>query len=255
MIIIHENLPMEAGATKDVLKEVYHIDSYLQDMNLDKVFKPLPRVEGYIPLMFELDNKFPYLKGKAVHIITQRDLFDGDATCKDNDWFFGCESNRRSVVSVVRLRGEDNKICNDITVLQERYLRRLKALSVHEVGHGFVQGDHLKDSFWVNTKIEKRQKLGKHCTDNRCVMYEIVDVKTPSRNEGYLLIGDETRYDAGLDDWLDRMYQGWFCESCKKVIKIGKAYLSCQLENDKTEAEDEDTGLIDQLKKHSKENS
>jgi len=57
-------------------------------------------------------------------------------------------------------------------------------------------------------------------------MYEVVDIKTPPRKEGYLLIGKQKRYDAGLDDHIERLGRDIFCDDCRKAIIISEKYKS-----------------------------
>ena len=116
------------------------------------------------------------------------------------------------VVSTARLKGKES-------VSQEHYLRRVELIAVHEVGHDLIQASHYRNTTWVNTGTGYRFSLGPHCTDNQCGMYEIVDIKAPPASEGYLRLGRERRYDAGLDDVLERMHPDFLCGRCSSSIE------------------------------------
>ena len=87
-----------------------------------------------------------------------------------------------------------------------------------------LQAKHYKMAAWVSKRTNVPLVLGDHCTDNACVMYEIVDINAPPKEEGYMLLGDEEKYDAGLDDVLTRIYSQWFCRKCLDAIVIDEKY-------------------------------
>jgi hypothetical protein len=55
-------------------------------------------------------------------------------------------------------------------------------------------------------------------------MYETIDIKAPPKEEGYMRLGDNKKYDAGLDDVLERIYPKWFCRKCLAAISIDEKY-------------------------------
>lgn len=135
-------------------------------------------------------------------------LFDKDCD-EDEDWAFGYAEGKHAFVSVLRLHART----------QKQYRQRLLAIALHEIGHTFSPSpDHYQTAYWVNAEGHQ-QWLGQHCTNPRCIMYEVVDLFSPKKNEGYLKLGKEKRYDAGLDDLIERRYKKWFCKECQESWK------------------------------------
>jgi predicted Zn-dependent protease len=224
MIIWHENLEKEAIEISKTLNDVYGFKTQLINKNMDDLFTAIPEFDGFRPeSTANLATALEKFNGKAILILTNRDLYF-EKNSKDNDWIFGfCDANLMAV-SNARMKRYDNQPSQEIVVPLDLYLKRLKALSIHEIGHDVVKANHYQEAVWVNTRINYRLKLGLHCTDNSCVMYEIVDITAPFKEEGYLQLGDEEKYDAGLDDVLERIYSQWFCKKCLDAIVIGKKY-------------------------------
>ncbi len=217
MIILNENLPREAFGIAKVIKEVYGLGSEIIDGDFKDDFEPIPKFGGYRTSWLGISLK-PF-QGKAVLALTQRDLYVSDES-QDDDWIFGYSGGNLSVVSTARLRGDTSKPTQAIRVLSELYLRRLNVMAVHEIGHSVVKGKHFQDATWVSIQNNRRLPLGLHCTDNTCAMYEVVDLKAPHPGEGYMQLGREKKFDAGLDDLIERMNPQYLCGECRNSIKL-----------------------------------
>lgn len=222
MIIIHENLPKEAARIAERLKELYGFSSQLIDRNLDEAFFLIPEFNGFLPakglmaLLKEHENK-------KVLVLTPRDLY-ADAVSKEDDWVFGGCFGDLMITSTARMKCHDNKPSEVLQVPEELYMKRLGITAVHEIGHDVVHAAHYQEASWVNVKIGYTLPLGPHCTDNSCVMYQVVDIRAPPADEGHMLLGTEKRYDAGLDNVIERLYSSWFCDRCRTAIKIDDKY-------------------------------
>jgi len=221
MIIIYENLEKEAQEIDGELKKVYGFESSLFSESLEGMFSSIREFNGYRVIFSKASE---LLKGKAGLILTTRDIYI-DNRSKNDDWVFGVQREAISIVSNARMKRFDSEPSDRLKINYELYMKRLKTLAIHEIGHDVVKAAHLKPAKWVNVKNNNYElDLGEHCTDNSCVMYEIVDIKSPPQNEGYIQLGDEKRYDAGLDELIERLYPNWFCQRCKSALKIGNNY-------------------------------
>ena len=232
MIILHENLEKEAIVISKTLNEVYGFEAQLVDKNMDGLFTAIPEFNGFhSELTVDLVTALKKFNGKAVLILTNRDLYIRKDS-KDDDWVFGVNHLEPyahiSVVSNARMkRCNDSRLSQEIEVPFECYIKRLKAFSIHEIGHDVVveaKASHYRQAKWVNIRKKSELPLGLHCTDNSCVMYEVVDINAPSKEEGYMQLGDEKKYDAGLNGVLGRIQRKWFCKKCLDAIEIGKKY-------------------------------
>ena len=230
MIILHENMQEEAENTANSIKEVYGLESELVDGNLDGLFPEIPEFSGYNPMSWDLIDFANHL-GHAVLILTPRDLY-ADNKNQEDDWVFGSayhlnepEKNLAvSVVSSARMKRFDNHASNDLLVPKSLYFKRISSTGVHEIGHDVVKSPHLKPAKLVNAVTGYELPLGLHCDDNKCIMYEIIDIKSPPKEESYLVLGDEKRFDAGLDDVIERMHPDWLCGRCKSSVVIDDKY-------------------------------
>lgn len=144
----------------------------------------------------------PRLGREKVLLLMEEELIMDD---DEDDWVFGYAIKNRVVISVYKLKSRSKK----------KYYDRLLALAIHELGHTRADPAHYRVAYWVNAKTNHKQWLGKHCTDNKCIMYEIVDLTPPCKNDGYLKLGRKKYYDAGLDNLIARRYKDWFCKKCK----------------------------------------
>jgi predicted Zn-dependent protease len=231
MILLHENLDKEVIEISKTLSEVYGFNSQIINKNLDGLFTPIPKFDGFKSELTaeKLESVSTEFNGKAVLILTKRDLYSKEDD-RNEDWVFGVNHIEPyahiSVVSNARIKRYDNQLSQEIEVPFDLYIKRLKALSIHEIGHDVVKANHYREAFWVNTykKDYKPLPLEKHCIDNSCVMYATVDIKAPSKEEGYMRLGSEKKYDAGLDDVLERIYPKWFCGKCLEAILIDEKY-------------------------------
>ena len=224
MIIVHENLTREASEVANALEKALKIKSNLMNHDIGDVLVPIKKFEGYLFSPLKSQTLLQIVpQGKAALLLTSKDFYLGDKN-KDDDWVFGANSGNISIVSTQRLKGFDSKPSKEVIVPVNLYLNRLSLLSVHEIGHDVVNAPHFKKAAWVNSKSGYQMDLGLHCTDNKCVMYEVVEIKAPPATEGYLQLGDEKKYDAGVDEALGRLYPSWLCKLCQSSLKIDERY-------------------------------
>jgi predicted Zn-dependent protease len=224
MIILHENLRDEAFHTAKAVHRCYNIPLKIMNADLSEIFKPIPQFNGYLESVDSLyDMLTVNFPNDAVMVLTGRDLYTGDKS-RDDEWIFGYSIGDFQIVSTASMKCEDNSPSDTLEVPLERFLKRFTSMAIHELGHSLVKAEHYKPTSWVNINNGLIQPLGKHCTDNTCVMYEVIDIKTPPRTEGYLLLGDEKRFDAGLDEHIERMRKDWFCDDCRNAITITDKY-------------------------------
>lgn len=231
MIFLHERMQSEAKKLKELIADVFKLPVCVVEDNLDRFFYPIPKFGGYScrPRSDVLEKEFP---NTAVFILTSRDLYsDGDS--KDDDWVFGASIGKFSVVATARLMGIDNIPRTSLAVDEGLYLRRISLMTIHELGHDLIRElvghdlkklHHYQIASWVNVRRGYEVRLGEHCDDNHCAMYEVVDITTPSKSEGYLKLGSKYLYDAGLDQHLGRLRSDWFCSRCKNHIVITDEY-------------------------------
>ena len=223
MIIIHEDLPMEAGEVAKALNLVYGIKSEIKSANLDGLFTPVKDFDGYLAFEIDLDQ-LEVPKDKKALILTQRDLYTSPINQEDS-WIFGYHLNRTMVLSVARKRRYNNQPSKTIEVPLDLYIKRVKATAIHEIGHDVINSKHHLEASYVNSQdVDNPMYLGLHCIDNKCMMYESIDITTPKPEEGYLLLGGEKKFDAGLDDLLERVYPNWLCNRCIDSINIPDGY-------------------------------
>ena len=225
MILIHENLSREAEYSANSLERVYPLKVTIREENLDGLLIPIPEFDGFLDSPKKLKEKFSWAKKKAVMILTGRDLY-GWRKNKDEDWVFGNNEDGFNIISTARLKKEDSSPSSQLEVPFEKYIRRLESIVIHEVGHDLIgpQSKHFVDTYLINAR-GKSQDLGEHCPNNRCVMYQSIDIKSPSPEIEYMMIGKEKRFDGGLDEALEIMYNNWFCDLCRSAIKMDERYL------------------------------
>lgn len=224
MIIVHETMPEEASAVAQAVKEAYGIESTLRCIDLEGVFRPILGFNGYWSSSPELSLallKGNIESGKAVLVLTPRDLYFGNNS-RDDDWVFGYSAGDLSVISSARMKREDGQPSDILQISQELYFNRLKVLGVHELGHELISEDYMQPAAWVNTLTGHELELGAHCTDNTCVMYEVVDIKSPPPTEGYMRLGKEKKFDGGLDDVIKRLRPDYLCNNCRSSIKVSQ---------------------------------
>jgi len=226
MIILYEISDKEANYVAKILGKVYNIPVQLQKKDLSKWFKPLPKFNAYWDSSKIIAEKIrQQFSNTAVMILTNRDLYFGDHSA-DDEWIFGYCIKNIQVLSTARMKGNDYRPAPKLMVYNDKYMKRFVTMAIHELGHDVVSVKLMKKAYWVNASDNKKYPLGKHCTNNQCVMYEVVEVRTPPASVGYLLIGKEKKYDAGLDEHILRIYNDWFCDDCKKSIVIRPEYLN-----------------------------
>lgn len=224
MIIVHENLTKEAEKVAQTLKEVYGFDSDIINRDLTPVFVRIQEFNGYWESAEQLEKILADFANKKILVITPKDVYARDVSQND-DWIFGYCWGNLTLVSTARMKRLDSKPSTILEVTEKQYTKRLEALAIHEIGHSVVRAPHFQLATWINNKTGYELWLGQHCTDNTCVMYEIVDIRAPPREEGHMRLGSEKKYDAGLDDVLERIKPGWFCDRCKTSIEIDESYL------------------------------
>ncbi len=230
MLIVHENMPEEAANVAQAVKSTYGIDSVIELIGLEETFTPIPKFKGYwhssirvAGALREFTTESGKETGKAILLLTHRDLYLGDDNQEDN-WIFGYNTGNISVVSGARMKREDNVPSDELHVSRDLYLSRLKVLGVHEIGHDVINRERMQIATWVNAKTGYELNLGPHCTDNTCVMYEVVDIKAPPQTDGYMRLGTEKRFDASLDDLIRRLRPDYLCTDCRDSVKIGASY-------------------------------
>jgi hypothetical protein len=223
MILVHEHMPREAEDTAIVLKEVYGIESVLIEDSLDKVFVPIPEFQGFVQSYYELIDHFKIAASKKLMVLTPKDIYISNQN-KDDEWIFGYQVANLAVISTARMKRSDSQPSSILEVPYELYKKRLQYLAIHELGHDIIQAQHFRPASWVNAKTGNVVALGDHCTDNGCVMYEINDIQSPAPETGYLLLGDEQRFDSGLDPTIARLGPDWFCRRCSDAKIIGSGY-------------------------------
>jgi len=230
MFIVHENMPEEASAIAQAVKNAFGIESTIEGIDLEGVFTPIPEFNGYQNSSTGLAlaiRKFKTDTGKgmekAVFVLTPRDLYAGEVS-KEDDWIFGYNIGEISVASGARMKREDSQPSDILQVKKDLYLKRLTVLGVHEIGHDVIDRSYMQLATWVNTLTGHELLLGPHCTDNTCVMYEVVDIKTPKPTEGHMRLGTEKRFDAGLDDVIQRLRPDYLCNNCRSSVKVDANY-------------------------------
>jgi hypothetical protein len=221
MIIVHEDLTKEAERIAQRFRRIYGFDSKLINRDLTPAFVGI--FNGFWDSSEQLKKLLREYANKKILVITPKDIYANNVSQKD-DWLFGYCSGDLTLVSTARMKRFDNKPSVTLEVPEEQYMKRLEALAVHEIGHDVVKAHHFQQASWVNGQTGYELHLGPHCTDNTCVMYEIVDITAPSREEGHMQLGTEKKYDAGLDDVLGRLGPNWFCDKCKSSIEIDGSY-------------------------------
>jgi len=237
MIILHEDTINEAELVAKDVEKHWGIKSRLINENCDKLFRRIPHFSGdsYLVNKSSLESLRSDLDKKAFMVITPRDLYNSDKSQND-DWVLGSQWGCASVVSLARMKTENGVPSNIFKINSEKYNKRVSLLCLHEIGHDLVSWEnapHLTCAYWVNASTGYKQVLGSHCLDNKCLMYEVVDIKTPSPEQGWLFFEnpwDEgkgigiKRFDAGIDDNANRLYPNLFCEKCAASVKIPESY-------------------------------
>jgi len=226
MLILHEILDNDARHIADLISDVYKIPAELHKEDLSSWFKPLKKFNGYWYSPEIISKKIKKeVPDKAVIILTDRDLYYGNKSA-DDEWIFGyCHEDKHfQVLSNARMKGKDSRPGHELLVSYNTYMKRFDNMVIHEIGHDVIQRQHMKNAYWVNASTGIKYPLGPHCTDNKCVMYEVVEIITPPASSGYMLLGREKKFDAGLDDHIQRVYDDWFCDTCKKSMKISEEY-------------------------------
>ncbi|HYR75893.1 MAG TPA: hypothetical protein VEM96_08625 [Pyrinomonadaceae bacterium] len=228
MILLHEQMENdEAEFLKGVIEGVYKIPVRVSDYNLDPFFEKIsatgefycndPNLNGQLAKQFQ---------GKAVFLLTRRDIFVCNMLApfsKADQWAFGgtSESGPYHTVSIGRLMGQTSTAASSLSIDRDRYLRRLELLAIHELGHNIVHNQgHYKKAHYVNATTGERVCLGRHCDVNTCVMYEVIELRTPPCDQEYLELDGERRCDAGLNEHLDRVNVDWFCVNCKDKLHL-----------------------------------
>ncbi|MFA5993277.1 MAG: hypothetical protein WC796_06230 [Candidatus Pacearchaeota archaeon] len=221
MIILHEDMSIAAKEAQDIaqqLESVYGFDSQLVSANL-RDFLPWISDTEILSTSLKLRDrlKADYPK-REVLVLTPIDILEGRNTKtidRNEDWLFGYSIGNLSMISTARLQGN---------------LWRLKLLTVGEIGWGVIdpkhQRAHYQEASYVDAKTDSVTELGPHCTNNHCAMYPVVDICSPRRNIGFLQLGNKKRYDAGLDDLLERIIDNddWLCPDCRSAVKVSNAY-------------------------------
>ena len=222
MLIIHENLSREAQALDEKIGKVFGFGNTVREVDLRKEFRRMQGTPGFCHYPSGIQEEVPEMCSKKVMLLTGRDLYAGNS--EQDDWIFGFHAGNLMVVSSARMKGPDNKPRDRLEVPEELYLARVVFIGIHEIGHDVVKARHYLPAVWINATTSHRLEMGPHCTDNSCVMYEVVDIVAPPSEEGYMLLGDKKKFDTGIDEHLKIMRPDYFCELCKPTIEISEAY-------------------------------
>jgi predicted Zn-dependent protease len=223
MIILHEDNKAHIQAISKEITKVYGINNIIKSVDLNKYFESTTNWKGNLHSSEKLQTLIETYEGIKCLIITPRDLYINNNSQED-DWIFGYCENDFSVVATARMKRKDNHPSDKLHVSEKKYLERVISMIIHEIAHDLVKGKHLVPAVWVSQKNNYQLPLGPHCTNNKCVLCEVVDIRAPPKAEGYMLLGTEKRYDAGIDDFISRRYDDWFCKKCKDSIVIGERY-------------------------------
>src|SRR5262245_51711322 len=210
MLVLHEDLACEAGVASEAVERVFKIPSLVRAVLIQPLLRRAPQSGRYTADPKPLDA---LREGHALCLaVVRQPLFSPNKPNPTaDDWWFAGEDNGLIIMSIARLGRPDPSPGS-------QYLRRIAALAAHEAGHGVVHGSHLLEAWYVNPITLEEDYLGPHCTDPRCIMYESIDVQAPAPEQGYLRLGGECRFDAGLDDLLRRMSSEWLCLNCERGI-------------------------------------
>jgi len=228
MIIVHEKLKAEAQHVASVLGDFLSIKPSLESKNLDSLFQPIPKFNGFSQSCDELYQSIhERIKEKVIVVLTPKDIYFCDKSQED-DWCFayayGNQRRLSIVISTARLKGKDSKPIQKLEIPKELYYERLKVLALHELGHDIVSGKHLRRAFWVNAETGYQINTHKHCPNNNCVFYQLGDIQTPDPKKGYMRVGRTKKFDTGLDDLISRLGPDYFCDQCMASMKIGRKY-------------------------------
>ncbi|MEK6821017.1 MAG: hypothetical protein AABY11_01285 [archaeon] len=219
--ISHEGALEEALFVQQKLA-AFGVKSAVREINLNEVYRSSPSFTGSIR-----KPKEDHVRVIGDHfslVITSRDVYANE---NPDSWVFGyCmmdvskdvhdQKKPLFVVCTRRLKGMDSEPLTVRTISNEEYLERVLAIALHEVAHVAVSGTYLKPTSWVGDNGFV-QELGPHCTDHRCLLYEIVGISNPT--DGWMKIGDTLTQDAGLAPLLERRYLEYFCPRCLPQVK------------------------------------
>jgi predicted Zn-dependent protease len=223
MIILHEYLDQDIGIISKEIAKTFDVHPMIVNTDFGDIFKPTKNWKGFLHSDEELLSFVKKYHGLKSIIFTPRDLYIDDKSHEDG-WIFGYSVDKFSVVTTARMKRFDNKPSKEVFVPRNKYLDRVINMAIHEIGHDVVKGNHLLSAKWVSLKNNYSFELGSHCTDNKCVLYEVVDITTPPKEEGHMLLGEEKVYDTGLDELLERRYANYFCKKCRDSIVLDKGY-------------------------------
>ncbi len=225
MLILHEQMQPVAVQLAAAIQYVFKIPSTLHEVDLEGLLDVVPALNGHNVGYWDGNlSAYGVPQDKATLVLTERDLLHDE---RPDAWVFGVSTKvgpPRSIVSTSRLKGVDSRPRDRVEVALETYFNRVQAIGVHEICHHTIKKrEHFKSTVWVDAKSGVRDNLGPHCPDNSCVMYQYGDIVTPPE-EGYLLVGDEPRYDTGLDEVIARLGQDWLCNLCRSSAEVSESF-------------------------------
>ncbi len=182
-LFYEKGVEKEADISKDIIEVVFDFKVFLMEKEMKELFKYSNKLNGFI-IQIPKDKK-------ACVVLTKKDIFPYGSSSKEDDWVFGFFTNQGKIIISTARIGRDKK----------KRTKRLIYLLIHEFSH-FVFKDkpkHYKDFIYKNPKAGHILDLGKHCTDNKCVMSEFIDLKD-------------------LDNHIKDKYENYFCEKCMKYL-------------------------------------
>lgn len=221
--VLHHSLPDEAEVARRHISRVLGSPVEIQEQDTDGFFG---EVHGAACAGYSYGRAWEILAkerpNETVLVLTTRDLVDASRPEDPEAWLFGCTVLTHSVLSVARLRTVDGRPTS-ARADPTRYAGRVAVMAVHEVGHVVFRGArHYWPAFCVVVKRrDDPDSLGDHCDDNTCVMYEVIDIRTPPVGESYLELRGNAlpiRTDAGLDEHMERMGVPHLCARCAEVL-------------------------------------
>ena len=236
MIIYHEGLDTETRETARELHERLAIPTRCVPGDLEPVVRYTPNRGIYMFLQRGRGRErgfsriFPGVKHIPTLVYTGRDLYDRDVPFDPGTtWIYGYDEGGPNlmVVSSARLKGIDSKQPRQHLhrgVPRELYIKRMVPSAFTMLGHKIVKGGHLQEASYVNDEMGLNEPLGPHCPDPDCLMSPVIDLRAPANGHEYALIGGEKRFNAGNDDQLERLYDEWFCPTCRGAMQIGEEF-------------------------------
>jgi predicted Zn-dependent protease len=189
IILFDDTLNSEASIIKNIVEKVFGIKCKTKKEDFSELFEFKKNLGGYeIQITKKYKNKI---------LLTEKNIFTYKSTSKEDDWVFGFATNQKQfIISVARLKTNSDKPSKVLKISKNKYKSRIEFIVIHELGHWLVKNQkHYKRFIYKNPKTEHKTDLGMHCSDNKCIMSEFVDIKD-------------------LDKHIKINYKNFFCKKC-----------------------------------------